>query len=417
MRFLELNPAVESRLLASRRRRDAEAARVAARIVADVRRRGDRGLLYWARRLEGHNRDPGPLQVERSEWRAARRGLDPTLLDAIRRARRNIRRVARRQLPRPWSLRVEPGVEVGQLVRPLGSVGCYVPGGRFSLVSTLLMTAVPARVAGVQRLVIVCPRPDAAILATCDLLGVDALYRAGGAQAVAALAYGTESIPPVDKITGPGNRYVAAAKTLVASDCGIDLVAGPTELIVLARRGNPRYMAADLLAQAEHDPEAVVLLVTTSRALGERVQAEVGRQLRSLPTGNPARASIRRHGAVLLAPSISKALAFVNRFAAEHVSLPEDAAALVEKVDSAGSLFLGPWSAQPLGDFATGSNHTLPTGGWARLRGGLSAAEFVKCFSVQRVSRQGLRALAPAAVRLASAEGLEAHRRAVEVRR
>jgi len=414
MRVLRLTDAVAARLVARRRRGDAAADAVARRIIADVRKRGDRALVAWTRRLDGADL-AGGLRVPAAELARARREAPAAFLRSVARAARNIRRVAERQLPREWTVRVEPGVRVGQVVRPLGSVGCYVPGGRHPLVSTLLMTVVPAQVAGVRRIVVACPRPSAEILAAAAWLGVTEVVRVGGAQAVAALAYGTGSVAAVDKIVGPGNRWVAAAKRAVGADVPVDMVAGPTEVLVLAARGDPRFIAADLVAQAEHDPDAVALFVTTSRPLAARVGAEVRRQVGALPTSNPARRALAAHGAILVAADAEQAAGFAGRFAAEHLSLPEGRASLA-RVDAAGAVFLGPFSAQPAGDFATGSNHSLPTGGTARFRGGLSAADFVRCVSVQEVSRAGLRRLAPLVRAFAAAEGLEAHARAVEVR-
>ncbi len=415
MRVVKLTEAIARRLLAARRRQDRAAERVAARIVADVRRRGDTALRAWTRRLDGVALQPDSIWVQPQELRAARRTVSREFLRALEHAARNIRRVASRQKPRPWTLAVEPGVRVGQLVRPLDSVGCYVPGGRFSLVSTLLMTVIPAQVAGVKRILVTCPRPNAALLAAADRLGIRAVARVGGAQAVAALAYGTQTIPLVDKIVGPGNRYVTAAKRLVSADCAIDFLAGPTELLILARSGNPRFLAADLVAQAEHDPDAIAVFVTPSRRLANAVERELARQLQDLPRTNPAWQSLSKNGHILVARDLEDAVRFANRFAPEHLSLPGAEPALLTRLHAAGSVFLGPWGAQPLGDYASGSNHVLPTGGWARARSGLSVGEFVKCLSVQRISRAGFRRLAPVAKVLAEAENLAAHARAVEV--
>jgi histidinol dehydrogenase len=279
------------------------------------------------------------------------------------------------------------------------------------------MTVVPAQVAGVPHITVVCPKPNPELLAAANLLGVTQIARIGGAQAIAALAYGTKTIARVDKIFGPGNRFVTAAKQLVNSDCAIDLPAGPTEAIVLAASGNPKWIAADLLAQAEHAPDAGSFLVTPSMKLASAVKEEVQAQLAKLPPNNPAHASMRKIGAILLAPSLEAACVFSNRFAPEHLSLPDNPAALLKRIAAAGTIFLGPCGAQPLGDYISGSNHVLPTGGWARMRGGLSAADFVKCISVQTIERKGFDRLANDAVRLARAEGLLAHANAVEVRR
>jgi histidinol dehydrogenase len=279
------------------------------------------------------------------------------------------------------------------------------------------MTAVPAQVAGVPRVVAVCPRPNAELLAAAGLLGVAEIAQIGGAQAIAALAYGTQSIPRVEKIFGPGNRYVTAAKQLVSSDCAIDLPAGPTEAIVFAASGDPRWMAADLLAQAEHAPDTGSFLVTTSKALAAKVQSQIAAQLQLLPRTNPAHFATKRTGAIVVAPSLEAACEFVNRFAPEHLSLPVNTGPLLKRCRAAGTVFLGPWAAQPLGDYASGSNHVLPTAGWARRRGGLSAADFVKCISVQSIDRKGFVRLARDVQALARAEDLLAHANAVEVRR
>jgi histidinol dehydrogenase len=308
-------------------------------------------------------------------------------------------------------------VRISQIVRPVEAIGCYIPGGRFSLLSTLLMTVIPAMVAGVKRITVASPNPNAALLAAANILGVTRVARIGGAQAIAALAYGTTSVERVDKIFGPGNRFVTAAKQIVSNDCAIDLPAGPTEAIVLADGGNARWVAADLLAQAEHAPDAGSFLVTTSRDFADRMQREVREQLRRLPRENPAQISALRAGAILLASSLNAACDFVNRFAPEHLSLPQNASDLLKRLNAAGTIFIGPWSAQPFGDYCSGSNHVLPTAGWARSRGGLSTADFVRCLTTQAIGRRGFARLADDVQLLASAEGLLAHARAVEVRR
>ncbi len=416
MRVLRLTDAVEEEILAQRRGRDRVAERGAARIIQDVQRRGDAALFYWTKRFDGLALRRNNVWVSRDELRSAARRVSAAFLDALDHAARNIRAVARRQKPQAWTLHIEPGVRASQRVRPIETVGCYLPGGRFSLVSTLLMTAVPAQEAGVPNILITSPQPGDELLAAAEQLGLRQIARVGGAQAIAALAYGTHSIPRVDKIFGPGNRYVTAAKRLVSADCAIDLLAGPTEAVVFAASGNPAFIAADLLAQAEHDPDAVALFVSTSLKFGRNVAAEVRRQLAQLPKSNPAWRSLAKNGAVLVARDFSAAARFVNRFAPEHLSLPGAAGKLADHFDSAGSIFLGDWSAQSFGDYATGTNHVLPTGGAARARGGLSTADFVKCISVQEVTRTGLVRLAPVAKQFAKAEGLLAHARAVEVR-
>jgi len=417
MRIWKLTDRVVSEFFARRSSHDAAAERIAARIVADVRRNGDAALFRWALRLDGLPLTRRSMWIRRAEIRSARRGVPRDLVRAIEHAARNIRRVAEQQRPRSWTVTVEPGVRVGQRVTPLGTVGCYIPGGRFSLFSTLLMTAIPAQVAGVKRIVVACPKPSLALLAAADILGVAEIARIGGAQAIGAFAYGTESVPRADKICGPGNRYVTAAKRLVSNDCAIDMPAGPTEVLILATGGIPRYIAADFLAQAEHDPDAIALLVTTSPRLAKDVAAEIEKQLRGLPESNPAWKSVQAASRILLAPSLDAAIAFANRVAPEHLSVPDAKKALVAKLSEAGSVFLGPLSAQPIGDYASGTNHVLPTSGWARARGGLSVFDFVKCSSTQEISRAGLERLTPVVTAMARAEGLEAHARAVEVRR
>jgi len=416
MRIFKLTPRTEKRVLSRRAQQDDEARSVSAEIVADVRKRGDPALFAWTKKLDHTDLARAGVWISRKEIRAAERRVSSEFLNAIKKAANNLRRVAEKQLPRPWIIETVPGVKIQQLVHPIDAIGCYVPGGRFSLVSTLVMTVIPAKVAGVSRIVAVCPKPNPELLSAAGLLGITEIARIGGAQAVAALAYGTQSIPRVEKIFGPGNKYVTAAKQLVSSDCAIDLPAGPTEAIVFADHGNPRWIAADLLAQAEHAKDAASFFVTTSRSLAREVQREMKWQLGELPS-SVASISTEIAGAILVADSLDHACVFINRFAPEHLSFPEGAEGLLQKIQSAGTVFIGPWGAQPLGDYVTGSNHVLPTGGWARMRGGLSTADFVKCMSVQAISRNGFLRLADAAETLAESEGLMAHRNAVRVRR
>jgi histidinol dehydrogenase len=419
MRILKLTGAIEKTLLAARERRDDQAERVAAKIIGDVRRRGDAALLSWTKQLDGIDLARKGMWVSQPEIAEAQEKVSTDFLRAVRHAIANVRKVAEKQLPRDWSMEVEPGVRIGQMVRSIESVGCYIPGGTSTLLSTLVMSAVPAQVAGAKRIVAVCARPNNELLATAGLLGLREVARVGGAQAIAALAYGTRTIPRVDKIFGPGNRFVTAAKQLVSHDCAIDLPAGPTEAIVIASQGNASWIAADLLAQAEHAPDAGSILVTTSARLARDVQREVAEQLKKLPERNPARTSLKTHGAILLAASLDVAFTFVNRFAPEHLSIPQygtATAAALERISSAGTVFIGTWAAQPLGDYASGSNHVLPTAGWARNRGGLAAADFVKCISVQTINRKGFSRLAADVRTLARAENLLAHENAVAVR-
>ena len=319
--------------------------------------------------------------------------------------------MARRQRPRGWRLRVAPGVSVEQRVTPLDRVGCYVPGGRYPLPSSLLMTAIPARIAGVRDIVVTCPRPDPVVMAAAVEAGVNRVFQIGGAHAVAAMAYGTRTVPRVDKIVGPGNRFVAAAKALVAGDCGIDFYAGPTEIVIVATTGPAAWIAADLIAQAEHDPDARAVFITTSRRLAAQVARAVERQM---PEAGPARQSLAAHGGIIIAKSIEDAMALANDAAPEHLVV--DSERLVTLARCAGSIFVGPWSAQVAGDYAIGSNHVLPTAGTARVRGGLSTADFVRQITVQRLTAAGLRRIGPTVVTLATSEGLDAHASSITVR-
>lgn len=416
MRIFKLTRRSVSRLLARRAWQDSEARTRATEIIADVRKRGDAALFAWTKKLDRIDLASTGVWISQQEMRKAEKHVSPRFVQAVKKAATNIRAVAEKQLPVPWSMETSPGVRIQQLVRPIESVGCYVPGGRHSLISTLMMTAVPATVAGVSRIIAVCAKPNLELLVAARILGVTQIGRIGGAQAIAALAYGTKSIPRVDKIFGPGNKYVTAAKQLVSHDCAIDLPAGPTEAIVFAERGNPHWIAADLLAQAEHAEDAASFFITTSRKLARDVQKAIALQLKALP-GNVAAISTKTAGAILLADSVDQACEFINRFAPEHLSLPENGEKLLRKIGAAGTVFLGSWSAQPLGDYATGSNHVLPTSGWAHSRGGLSAADFVKCITVQTITRSGFLGLADTAETLAESEGLLAHRHAVRIRR
>jgi histidinol dehydrogenase len=380
------------------------------RIVLDVRRGGNRALLAARAHFDGVPRKQ-PMRITAGQLHRAWQETSPALREALQLAARNITEFAKRQMPQDWDLEPAPGVKTGQRVRPLRAVGCYVPSGRHPLPSTLLMTAIPAQVAGVRRIVVVSPRPAQETLAAAALLGIDEFYHVGGAHAVAALAYGTETISRVDKIVGPGSLYVTAAKRRVAFDCGIDMLAGPTEIVICSERGHPEAIAADIVAQAEHDPETLSVLVTSKAALAELVQREVKVQSKRNPI---AREALRHRGYIIVTSSADEARAITNRLAAEHLTVDtEDDLAWVE---NAGSIFIGHWSSQALGDYVSGPNHTLPTGGVARARGGLSVMDFVKLITVQRYAPEGVQALGPAAVALANAEGLAGHAAAVERR-
>ena len=383
---------------------------VVKRIVADVRKRGDRALLRYAAQFDGLA-GAFALRVTSDEMAIAWEAISPAMQEALSIASQQIRSFSVSQLPASFSDEPIPGLTTGQLVRPLGSVGCYVPSGRHPLPSTLLMTVIPAQVAGIERIAVVSPKPAPETLAAAHLLGITEFYRLGGAHAVAALAYGTASISRVDKIVGPGNLYVTAAKRLVAFDCAIDMLAGPTEIIVTSERGNAACIASDLVAQAEHDPEALAIFITTRTDLAKAVMAEAKQRSR---LNAVARQALDRNGLVILASNVNEARVITNRLAPEHLTV--DAASDLDWVQNAGSVFVGRWSAQPMGDYISGPNHTLPTGGMARVRGGLSVNDFVKLITVQQYSAQAMRLLGPPAALLAEAEGLTAHAESIRIR-
>jgi len=396
------------RKMAARGSRYAEVEPAVQRIVADVQRQRDRALRRYAQRWDALL--PGtPLQVSEPEIEAACGSVAPELKASLRTAAANIRRFCERQKPVEWR-RTRRGIAVGQIAVPLDSVGCYVPGGRHPLISTLLMTVIPAQVAGVPNIRVVSPQPQTELLAAAGMLGLREVYRIGGAQAIAALAYGTESIARVDKIVGPGNLYVTAAKKLVSFDCAIDFLAGPTEGVIVSDAGRPDFVAADLVAQAEHDSEALVVFVTTRDELAR----QVARAADKLSGRNVvASQSLRRNGIILVSDSRHQSLEWANELAPEHITVD---AADVPLIRNAGSIFVGDYSPQAAGDYASGPNHVLPTGGAARFRGGLSVLDFVKLISVQRLSRSGLRKIAPVVESLATAEGLRAHAQSIRTR-
>ena len=382
------------------------------RIINGVRRGGDRSLRRFAAQWDGLMPKQS-LRVSEEEMAAAWRMLNPVLRKSLRQAAQNIRRFCEWQKPSGW-MRSRSGISVGQIVTPLDSVGCYVPGGRYPLVSTLLMTVIPAQVAGVKNIRVVSPKPSAEVLAAAAMLGMREFYRVGGAQAIAALAYGTSTIPRVDKIVGPGNSYVTAAKKLVSFDCAIDFLAGPTEAVILSNALThsriPEFIAADLVAQAEHDPETLAVFITTSRELARAVKLSAAK----LAKGNlTAEKSLRARGAVLVAASRERAREWANRIAPEHITVAADDLPFIQ---NAGSIFVGDYAAQAAGDYASGPNHVLPTSGQARFRGGLSVVDFVKVITVQQLSAKGLRGIAPAIECLAEAEGLAAHAQSVSLR-
>src|SRR3984885_6273173 len=401
-----------TRVLARRAARMDNAEAIVRPILEAVRKRGDKGLLEYARKFDGLTRKS--VRVPVAELGAAANRLTPQIILAVEVASHNVRRYAEKQLPKESFSSFGKGHRLGQIVRPLDTIGAYIPAGRYPLPSTLIMTAVPAQVAGVTNICVACPKAVDEVYGVAHRLGLDQVFQMGGAQAIAAFAYGTKTVPRADRIVGPGNIYVAAAKRLLAGDVGIDFVAGPTEILIIAAEGDARFLAADMLAQAGDDTDASAILATPSKRLAAAVAKELNRQLAVLPTAPVARKSIDKNSAIVVVRSLDEAAELSNAFAPEHLSIhhPE----LIPKIRHAGSIFVGPYSVEAAGDYAAGPNHVLPTNGVARLRGGLSAADYVKVISIQQLDRRALAKLAPSITTLARAEGLEAHARSVEVR-
>jgi histidinol dehydrogenase len=383
---------------------------VVREILSAVRQRGDARVREFATDFDGLT-DDQPFLVGRAEMQAAWDSISEQLKAAMRLAQANICAFAEKQLPRAWSFRPAEGMEVGQIVRPLGSVGCYVPGGRYPLPSTLLMTVIPAQVAGVERIVVCSPKPARETMAAAYLCGVTEFYRIGGAQAIAALAYGTETVPAVDKIVGPGNLYVTAAKMAVSHHTGVDMPAGPTEIVVASEDGDSTGIAADLVAQAEHDPEALAVFITSKPELALEVVLEVKRQSQ----GNQvAQQSLAAQGVAFVTKTVEEAHSLTNRLAPEHLTV--DTGADLRWVKNAGSIFIGHHTPQSMGDYISGPNHVLPTGRNGRVRGGLSVLDFVKVITVQQYTLDALREVGPHTIALAEAEGLVGHAESVRVR-
>ncbi|MCL6705570.1 histidinol dehydrogenase [Pseudomonas sp. R2.Fl] len=395
---------------------------VVSAIIADVRERGDAALADYSRRFDGLDFSVMPMRVTPAEIREAVASVDAEVLAALRLAAERIEKHHARQMPKDDIYEDAIGVGLGSRWTAIEAVGLYVPGGTASYPSSVLMNAVPAKVAGVPRVVMVVPASRGAInptvLAAAEIAGVEEIYRIGGAQAVAALAHGTETIAPVAKIVGPGNAYVAAAKRHVFGTVGIDMIAGPSEVLVIADKNNdPDWLAADLLAQAEHDTGAQSILITDDAGLGHAVEKAVERQLLSLPRAETASASWRDFGAVILVKDLKDAVPLANRIAAEHLELAvDDPDALMPGIRNAGAIFIGRHTPEVIGDYVGGSNHVLPTARSARFSSGLSVLDFVKRTSILRLGPDQLRQLAPAAITLAKSEGLDAHARSVGIR-
>jgi histidinol dehydrogenase len=380
-----------------------------AKIVGNVRKNGDWALRAYAVKFDGLAKDE-PVQVTRGELQRAVRLVSKEFIRSVETAAKNIRKFAEWQMPKAWMRTIAPGIRVGQKIEPIDSVGCYAPGGRYPLPSSVLMTAIPAQVAGVRRIQVASPKPAAETLAAAAIIGVTEFFRIGGAQAVAAFAYGTESVPKVAKIVGPGNSFVTSAKRQVAFDASIDFLAGPTEIVYVAHKGDPAFAASDLVAQAEHDPETLPIFITSSRKFAEAVAREAERQAK----GNPiATESLKKNAVYLVARDRDEAMEWANVIGGEHITVDRQD---VDEVRSAGSIFIGDYSPQSVGDYASGPNHTLPTGNVARHRGGLCVLDCVKIISIQELSKAGLKRIAPTVTLLAEAEGLKAHANSVRVR-
>jgi histidinol dehydrogenase len=410
-----------ARFLAAKRELAADVDAAVAAIIDDVRERGDAALIELTRRFDRLELTPETMRVPDNEIAAASRACKPETLAALRLAYERIEAYHLKQRPQDLDYTDAAGVRLGARWRPIAAVGLYVPGGTASYPSSVLMNAVPARVAGVARIAMVVPAPDGAlnplVLAAAQIAGVSEIYRVGGAQAVAALAYGTATIAPVDKITGPGNAYVAAAKRRVFGTVGIDMIAGPSEILVVADRANdPDWIAADLLSQAEHDSAAQAILIADDRNFAMSVRAAVERQLASLPR-TAARESWEKHGAIILVQDLAAAVPLIDRIAAEHVELAvEQPEALAARIAHAGAIFLGRHTPEAIGDYVAGPNHVLPTARSARFSSGLGVLDFMKRTSLLRCDAVSLKAIGPAAIALAEAEGLDAHARSIAIR-
>jgi histidinol dehydrogenase len=410
------------RLLDATRESAADVDAVVAAIIEDVARRGDAALIDHTRRFDNVELTVSGLRVTRREIAGGAAAAPPETIVALRLAAERIESFHRRQLPPAIDYVDALGVRLANRWRPIAAAGLYVPGGTASYPSSVLMNAIPAKVAGVERLVMTVPAPGGVlnplVLAAAELVGIDEVYRVGGAQAIAALAFGTATIAPVDKIVGPGNAYVAAAKRRVFGRVGIDMIAGPSEILVVAdRRNDPQWIAADLLSQAEHDSAAQAILITDDAAFGVEVEAAVEGHLARLPRAEIARASWRAHGAIILVADWEEATVLIDRIAPEHLELAVDEAdVLAERVHHAGAIFLGRHTPEAIGDYIAGPNHVLPTARSARFASGLSVLDFLKRSSLVRCDAASLAALAPAAIRLAEAEGLEAHALSLTIR-
>lgn len=410
------------KLLGMKRESDADVDAAVADIIADVRTRGDEAVCEYTNRFDRLNIDAKSMVVTKEEVDAAIKEIDADLLKSLELAAERIGSYHAKQMPADERYTDATGVELGWRWRPVTAAGLYVPGGLASYPSSVLMNAIPAKVAGVERLVMVVPTPDnkmnPLVLAAARIAGVDEIYRIGGAQAVAALAYGTETIKPVDKIVGPGNAFVAAAKRRVFGQVGIDMIAGPSEILVVADGSNdPSWVAADLLSQAEHDPVAQSILITDDADFADRVQDAINKHLETLPRAEIAGASWRDFGAIVLVENLSQAPALVDRIAPEHLELAvDDPDVLAEEIHHAGAIFLGRYTPEAIGDYVAGPNHVLPTARSARFSSGLGVLDFIKRSSLIKCTPESLAKIGPAAIALAESEGLQAHGLSVAIR-
>lgn len=384
-------------------------------IIETVKKFGDKALIDYTKKFDCFDITKNTIEIKKNEIEDAYKKVDKKLIKALKEAAALIKKFSKEQLPKEWSKEIENGIKIGQIIRPLERVGCYIPGGKYLLVSTVLMTVIPAKIANVKEIFICSPpKPkNYALLVAADIAGVNKIFRVGGAQAIAALAYGTKTIPKVDKIVGPGNIFVTAAKKLVYGDVGIDFLAGPTEVMILAEKGSAKFIASDLLAQAEHDRMASTILITTNKKLAEKVKKEINAQLKNLKTELVANESIRKNSAIILADNINEAINLVNDFAPEHLIIEDKK--MLKKIKNAGAIFIGNYSCVPAGDYCIG-NHVLPTAGFAKIRAGLSVLDFIKMPTVQELSKEGLKSIKDIIIELAKIEGLDGHKKSVEMR-
>ncbi|MEK6972484.1 MAG: histidinol dehydrogenase [archaeon] len=403
-------------LILSRQQSNADVESKVTEILSNVKQNGDSALFEYSKRFDKFKLSAKNLKISKTEIRKAYFSADKSFISALKKSKKNIELFAKKQKPKPWKIKLNKGMVFGEIIKPIDSVGIYVPAGKYPLVSSVLMNSIPAKIAGVKRIVMcVPPSSKKEILVAAYLCGITEIYRIGGAQAIAALAFGTQSIEKVDKIVGPGNIYVSTAKKLVYGSVGIDFIAGPTEIMVLADKGRPDFIAADLLAQAEHDENASAILLTANRALAEKVKSEISKQLQELSTKEIASKSILRNGAIILVEDKNQAIALANKFSPEHLEI-FGSRNIISKVKNAGAIFIDEYSCETFGDYCSGTNHVLPTNQAAKYRAGLSTEDFVKKISFQKVSKKASKELAKISAKLAEIEGLEGHKKAALLR-